>query len=234
MQTSGPAGGDSAGSSRSRTRFMGQRNSPTVGLVLTQKSCQSVYIELLAAEAAISRFGFRLLPSVRTNVPAEVSQPPRHRRTTAAAGAREAPRRARSGSPTVYDVAISFAGPQSDLAERLAKRVRDTGFEVFYDGFCPEQLWGKDLAVFFDDVFRKQARYCVILVSEEYVERDWTNHERQSAVARMIESKGQDFILPVKIHDVELPGVQPTIGYLSLKEIDIDQLSEILIAKLRQ
>ena len=92
------------------------------------------------------------------------------------------------------------------------------GYEVFYDRFFPEQLWGKDLAVFFEDVFRKKSRFCVIFVSKQYVERDWTNHERRSAVSRLIESKGQEYILPIKVEDVELPGMQPTIGYLSLKD----------------
>jgi hypothetical protein len=110
--------------------------------------------------------------------------------------------------------------------------VRAAGFEVFYDGFYPDQLWGKDLAVFFDEVFRQKARFCVILVSKDYVTRDWTNHERRSAIARMITSKGEEYILPIKIDDVELPGLQPTIGYLSLKDTPIGKAAELLIAKL--
>ncbi len=43
-------------------------------------------------------------------------------------------------------------------------------------------------------------------------------------VAGMIESKGPEYILPVTIDDRELPGVQPTTGYLSLKEISIDEV----------
>ena len=40
----------------------------------------------------------------------------------------------------------------------------------------------------------------------------------------LIESKGQEYILPIKVEDVELPGMQPTIGYLFLKDYDLRKL----------
>jgi hypothetical protein len=195
--------------------------------------------KVLESEAAISKFGLRLLPGVITNAPPESVQPPRHTRSVAGRPRIPAPSRSTTTAgiapqpePAIYDVAISFAGPERPLAETLAERVRAAGLEVFYDAFYADQLWGKDLAVFFDEVFRQKARFCVILVSKEYVARDWTNHERRSAVARMITSKGQEYILPVKVEEVELPGLQPTIGYLALKDTPIEKVAEILIAKL--
>ena len=150
---------------------------------------------------------------------------------------RKAPTRAQSGaatSPSSFDVAISFAGSQRQVAEAIATRVRDAGFEVFYDRFFPEQLWGKDLAVFFDEVFRKKSRFCVIVVSQDYIDRDWTNHERQSAVERAIKERGREYILPVKVSDdIELPGVPGTVGYVSLSQYSIEQVADMLIAKLR-
>jgi hypothetical protein len=184
--------------------------------------------KLLDAHATLATFGFELLPNVCANVPPEAVQPPRSRRTSS--------RPAASGSaPSAFDVAISFAGPQRSIAEAIATKVRDAGFEVFYDAFYPEQLWGKDLAIFFDDVFRRKSRYCVIIVSKEYVERDWTNHERQSAVARAIRDLGKEYILPVKVEDaIELPGVSDMIGYVSLGQYSVEKIAEMLIAKLGQ
>lgn len=111
--------------------------------------------------------------------------------------------------------------------------MRDAGFAVFYDAFYPEDLWGKDLPVFFGEIYRKAARYCVIFVSNEYIERQWTNHERQHAQARAIEERGREYILPIKVDDVELPGMPPTIGYLSLAETGIERIAELLLRKLR-
>jgi len=97
----------------------------------------------------------------------------------------------RSTRTHMYDVAISFAGPQRPLAESLAARVKEAGFHVFFDDYYPEQLWGKNLVEYFDEVYRKQSRYCVIFMSAEYKERLWTTLERQSAQARAFHEKGK-------------------------------------------
>ncbi len=131
-----------------------------------------------------------------------------------------------------YDVSISFASPERPLAERLAQMLRDAGFEVFYDDFYPEQLWGQDLVELFDRVFRTGSRYCVIFISKEYLERLWTNHERRSAQARALAEVGKEYILPIQVDASELPGLSPTIGYLSLKKYSIQQIGTILLRKL--
>lgn len=133
-----------------------------------------------------------------------------------------------------YDVAITFAGTERDYAEKLATLIRDAGHKVFYDQFYPEQLWGKNLVDFFDKIYHKNSRYCVMLISEEYVKRMWTNHERQSAQARALEEKGKEYILPIRFDSTELPGMQPTIGYLSAKDQTIEQVVAMLADKLKR
>ncbi len=134
--------------------------------------------------------------------------------------------------PTNFDVAISFAGSERGLAESLANRIQGAGFAVFYDNFYPEHLWGKDLAAFLDEIYRKRAKYCVVFVSNEYRERRWTSHELRSAQARALEFKGQDYILPIRIDATDLDGLPPTIGYVSI-DLGIEKIADLLIAKLK-
>lgn len=141
----------------------------------------------------------------------------------------------REGSvPYAYDVAISFAGTERALAEKLAERVRAADFEVYYDDFSPAHMWGKDLIVYFDDIYRRKSRYCVIFISKEYVERVWTNHERRSAQARALQERGREYILPVQVDTTELPGMPPTVHRLQLKEHSIERIADLLIQRLRQ
>jgi hypothetical protein len=135
--------------------------------------------------------------------------------------------------PQRFDVALSFAGTERQHAEELAKRVRDAGFEVFYDGFYPEQLWGKDLASFFDRIYRKESRFCVMFVSREYADRMWTTHERRSAQARALQERGLEYILPIRVDDTDLDGLPPTIGHLSLREHSVNRIADLLIKKLK-
>ncbi len=131
-----------------------------------------------------------------------------------------------------YDVAISFAGTQRPIAEVIAEGLRANGVRVFYDNFYPEQLWGKDLVAFFNEIYERRSRFCLILISSEYNERMWTIHERQSAQARSLKEKGQEYILPVKVEDVDLPGMPSSIGYLSLKDRTPESVADLLIKKI--
>jgi hypothetical protein len=138
-----------------------------------------------------------------------------------------------SSIPEAFDVAISFAGREREFAERLANQVRDAGFEVFYDGYYPAQLWGKNLPEFFDKIYRRSARFCVMFVSREYRERMWTTHERRSANARAVEERGGEYILPIKVDDTEIEGLPPTVGYLSLDQYGVEGIANLLVEKLR-
>jgi hypothetical protein len=144
------------------------------------------------------------------------------------------PSDANSGSEYEYAVAISFAGPQRELAERLARLVRKAGYKVFYDDFYPDRLWGKDLPPFFDGIYRKKSLFCVLFISQEYAARMWTNWERRSATARLLEERGKEYILPIRVEDVEVEGIPSTIGYVSLRDHSIEQTAEMLIKKLQR
>jgi hypothetical protein len=186
---------------------------------------------LLAANAAVEAVGMAFLPLIRpadrmrAEIATKVVQPTRPAASKPTSG------QPASTLPDTFDVAISFAGTERDYALKLAKQLRDAGYAVFYDDFYPEQLWGKNLTVFFDDIFRKRARYCVIFVSKEYRTRKWTNHEARSAQARALQEKGNEYILPVQIDGTELDGLLPTIGYVSI-EVGIEKVGNMLIKKL--
>ncbi len=181
---------------------------------------------LLKVHSLLEPFDMYFLPNLKPNQPSTSPLPPRTQNVINTRGTS-------SKRQHDFDVAISFAGTERVYAEQLASKVRDAGFQVFYDDFYPEQLWGKDLLVFFESIYRKQSKFCVIFISNEYNERLWTNHERKSAQARALEEKGNEYILPIKVDGSELPGMPPTIGYLSLREHGIDKIAELLIAKLK-
>ena len=81
-----------------------------------------------------------------------------------------------------------------------------------------------------DEVYRKKAKYCVIFSSKHYAEKVWTNHERRSAQARAIKER-QEYILPVRFDDTEIPGILPTVGYVNGAKVTPEELSELIIKK---
>jgi len=111
-----------------------------------------------------------------------------------------------------YEVALSFAGEQREYVEEVERVLQSWGISVFYDEFAPVQLWGKNLAEEFQDVFENRADYVVMFISEAYVEKAWPNHERQSILSRAVQNKGE-YILPVRFDDTPVPGLPTAIKY---------------------
>jgi len=130
-----------------------------------------------------------------------------------------------------YDVALSFAGEDREYVEKVAAYLKDKGINVFYDDYEKVKLWGKDLYVHLDEVYRKKAKYCVMFLSRAYASKVWTNHERSSAQARAFQEKNE-YILPARFDDTEIPGIKPTVGYIDLKQYTPEKFGELVIEKI--
>jgi len=130
-----------------------------------------------------------------------------------------------------YDVALSFAGEDRPYVQRVAKVLADAGVKVFFDGYEGAKLWGKDLAVHLDQVYRQSAGFVVPFISRHYAAKAWPQHEFKSALARAVEAR-EDYLLPVRFDDTELPGLRHTIRYLNATELGPEQIASMILAKL--
>jgi hypothetical protein len=132
-----------------------------------------------------------------------------------------------------YDVALSFAGEDREFVDKVAILLKEKEVKVFYDLFEEEDLWGKDLGIHFDYVYRKGARYCIPFISANYKEKMWANHEIRTAISRAIESN-HEYILPVRFDDTEIDGIRPTLGYIDLRKNNPEQLANKILKKLQK
>jgi hypothetical protein len=132
-----------------------------------------------------------------------------------------------------YDVTLSFAGEDREYVEKVAKTLQENDVKVFYDKFEEVDLWGKDLGLHFDYVYRKGAKYCVPFISEHYKKKIWTNHEIRTAISRAIETN-VEYILPTRFDDTEIDGIRPTLGFLDLRNISPEKLAHLIIKKLEK
>jgi len=130
-----------------------------------------------------------------------------------------------------YDVTLSFAGEDRNYVDKVANLLKEKNVKVFYDKFEEEDLWGKDLAIHFDTIYRKSARFCIPFISKHYKEKIWTKHEVKTAISRAIESNSE-YILPVKFDDTEIEGIRPTISFLDLRKISEEELVNKILLKL--
>lgn len=138
-----------------------------------------------------------------------------------------------SGNSSKYDVCLSFAGEQRDYVDEVAACLRQAEVRLFYDRYETTALWGEDLVERLDEVFRGQARFCVMFVSADYADKVWTSHERRSAQARAVES-ASTYILPVRFDQTEIPGLLKSIVYLNARDLTPRQLADLIVEKVRE
>jgi hypothetical protein len=130
-----------------------------------------------------------------------------------------------------YDIALSFAGEDRERAEALAAKLKSSGIKVFYDRYETAQLWGRDLYQHLQEVYRDKAQFCVIFVSDAYARKLWTRHELKQAQARAFREHGE-YILPLRLDDTEIPGLNATIGYVDLRSVGVDEIHQLILRKL--
>lgn len=103
--------------------------------------------------------------------------------------------------------------------------LKEAGLKVFYDQDedITAMLWGRDLGEVLDHVYREGSRLCVMFISDDYADKAWTRHERRSAIEE------DEYVLPARFDDTELPGLRPTIAYVDLRQIASATLVEFVV-----
>lgn len=142
------------------------------------------------------------------------------------------PKAATPVSGFAYDVAVSFAGENRAFAADVVKSLKRRRIRCFYDLDEQASLWGKDLYTHLDEVYRKLARFCIMFVSKHYLVKLWPKHERQSIQARMFESS-DDYLLPVRLDDTEIPGLRSTLGYIDGRHHTPSEVAAMVQAKMQ-
>lgn len=134
-------------------------------------------------------------------------------------------------TPKRYDIVLSFAGENRGYVEEVANFLNERGVVVFYDKYEQVTLWGKNLQEHLESIYRQQARYCVMFISKHYADKIWTRHERRAALARAMAERAE-YVLPARFDDTEIPGLNPVVHYLDLRDVSPTQLGEMILQKL--
>lgn len=133
-----------------------------------------------------------------------------------------------------YDVALSFAGEDRKYVEEVALFLKKKNIAVFYDYFEEEALWGKNLISYLEEIYTNKSKYCVVFISQYYVQKEWTCYESAAAMVRLLNSnmKQKEYLLPVKFDETKVSGVLSTIGFIDGKKKTPDELGDLIIKKL--
>jgi len=131
-----------------------------------------------------------------------------------------------------YDLALSFAGEDREVARQIADSARANGLRVYFDEYHVWETWGKDLSEYLGSIYGGGARYCVILISEDYCRKPYTILERRIALAHALET-AVEYVLPVVLDDSWPPGLPRTTAYLDLRTMEPTEIAEAVVRKIK-
>ncbi|MBD1539186.1 TIR domain-containing protein [Arthrobacter sp. S13_S34] len=137
---------------------------------------------------------------------------------------------------TSHDFALSFAGTDRDVAEKVARALQEQEISVFYDFDEQAQILGIDVESYLAPIYQSEASFIVPIMGEDYPERLWTRFESKQFENRF----GENAVIPVwfshishgmfddsrKYGGVTLDRSQPI-------DIQIDRLTEHLSERLK-
>jgi|GEM_PF-2227484 RNA polymerase sigma factor, sigma-70 family len=129
--------------------------------------------------------------------------------------------------PKAYDIFLSYAHTDAEIAGEVAKALVEIGLTVF-DVFAESAaLWGADLYSSLGEIYPEQAHAAIVLLSEEYNRSSWCSRELDLLVRRAGELPDSGFILPVRLDDSPVPTLVANLLYLELRTTGATELAKL-------
>lgn len=132
-----------------------------------------------------------------------------------------------------FDVVISFGGPDRAVAQEIRDCLVGAGLRVFFDTDFRHDLLGEDLAILLQDIYFQRSRFAVSILSRSFLHSEWAGNWEWKAVLARMNRQREGYLLPYFLEHVEVPGLNPTIGYLSADQVSPQEFAAVVVRKVR-
>ena len=129
----------------------------------------------------------------------------------------------------LYDYAFSCAEEDLPVANKIAAALRERNISYYlYTEYIGENP-GKNLFKVSLDVYTNGCKYILMLISETYIKKHWSDLENQ--MAQTIHREDDDYIIPIRLADVEVNGISKNVVYLKWSD-NADEIADLLKKKI--
>ena len=104
---------------------------------------------------------------------------------------------------TEYDLAVSFAGENRELAREIAQQLTTLDAHVFYDEQFEANFLGGAWSAQFERIFGRDSRLVVCLLDRHYREKIWPTFERECFLPRVPDGD----VIPIFLDDTTFVGI---------------------------
>lgn len=106
-----------------------------------------------------------------------------------------------------YDLAISFAGENRNLAKFIADKFEEIEVKVFYDEYYESNFLGKTWSKEFERIFLNDSKYVICLLDNFHKSKIWPTFERECFSKRI----GNEEVIPIYLDDSIFVGIPSDI-----------------------
>lgn len=125
-----------------------------------------------------------------------------------------------------FDVALSFAGENRELASFIDEQIRILDISVFYDRNYEDNYLGGPWSKLFKEVFTQKSRLVVALLDKFHFEKVWPTFERDCFDVRVSRAE----VVPVMLDDTVFAGIpKDTVGIHFTFDGDLEAHKERVI-----
>jgi len=108
-----------------------------------------------------------------------------------------------------FDIAISFAGENREVAEEIAYTLRLLDYEVFYDRLYEDNYLGSSWGKEFERIFTSDSKYVICLLDVNHKNKIWPTFERECFSEKVQSNE----VIPIFLDDTKFVGIpQDLIG----------------------
>lgn len=112
-----------------------------------------------------------------------------------------------------YDLALSFAGENRELARYIAESLKMLDMTVFFDEMFEANFLGQAWSAQFKGIFGKQSRFVLCLLDIHHSNKIWPTFEREHFAPRVPEGS----VIPVYLDDTKFVGIPSDIIGIKFK-----------------
>jgi hypothetical protein len=131
-----------------------------------------------------------------------------------------------------YDVAISFAEEDKEIAEEISNSLKEVGLKPYFYKNEEAENWGENLFNVIIKRYREEAHLALILISKHYVKKRWADIERQIIQTIPLRGSGA-YLLPLAIDDTRVDGITDNILTVKWKG-NPKKIAEMIKEKLKK
>jgi len=128
-----------------------------------------------------------------------------------------------------YDIALSFAEEDRNIAVALACELGRKGISVYYYPDNIIETAGKQLSQKLTEIYTKDAKYAVVIVSDHYFQKKFAEIEFEAIKNRVTESPDNVYMIPLLVGNIQLLEQHSLAQISALKwEYNPEKIAEIL------